>query len=82
MDANQLLDDVAGLLELYRPAGPGTYVLYAENGKIRFGLHSLFWKCGYIIATLTSRDVNEGPGVHKWHRIEDKIRIFMKQGVL
>ena len=82
MDANQLIEEVGRTLESNRLAAPGTYLLFVENGEIRLGLSSLFWKSGYQIAVLRSADVNEGPTPRTWARIEANIRILKKQGVL
>ena len=82
MTTNQLLEQITILLEMHKPVMSGMYVLFVENEDVRFGLRSLFGKGGCVIATLSSWDVNAGLTSKMWQRIEDRIRIFKRQGVL
>lgn len=82
MDPELALNDIEKLLATRRPATPGIYTLrildksiVLERGHQAAGIDG-------ILASLTSRDINEGITSQTWNRIRDRYAIFHKRGLI
>ncbi len=76
------LVEVEELLDILQPASPGMYLLYAYKEDINCCHCNLAPKDAVPIARIRSDDINDGFTTRMWERIEAKIRIYLKQGVL
>lgn len=76
------LVEVEQLLNTLRPAASGMYNLHAYLGDLNCCKCELAPKDACTIAKINSNDVNEGLTPDMWTRIEARIRIYLKQGVL
>lgn len=82
MNPEELLEQVADLLEAARPASSGIYSLFIADGKIRLGKGIYSRTFGYPLARFDSRDINEGISGPRWNRIAASIRRLKKEGIL
>lgn len=76
------LVNVADLLKSLRPASPGMYNLHAYHHNLNCCHCDLAPKDASGIAKINSTDINDGLTNEMWTRIDARIRIYLKQGVL
>jgi len=82
MNPEQALTEVEKILDAARPARTGVYTLrivdkkmVLERGHQAVGLDG-------VLASLTSRDINEGLTPAAWNRIRNRYAIFHKRGLI
>lgn len=73
---------VVRLIETVIPADRGTYCLYVEAHELHLCRAQLVPKDSPKIAIISSLDINTGLPKNLWDRIDARIRIFIKQGIL
>lgn len=76
------LTTVQKLIDKMRPVDAGVYCLYAETQDIHIARCKLVPKDAPVIARLTTVEINVGIDTRIWSRIDARIRILTKQGVL
>ena len=76
------MSKVTDVLEIYKPAQSGLYVLFVKNKKIGLCRKYLAEESQLKIAILSSRDINEGCTATTWERILGQIAKLMKQRII
>lgn len=76
------LTTVADLMNEIRPAKKGMWCLFVQYHTLDICLCQFVPKDSAIIARINSADINDGLSREMWDRIEARIRIYIKQGVL
>ena len=82
MNPAKKLQEVADLLDRVRPTDPGLYAIYIQDHKICFSRDTGHTDKLPTLARLNSIDVNQGLMPKQWQRIQDRIAIFHKRGIL
>lgn len=82
MNPEQALTDIAKVIDNARPATPGLYRLLIVNKQITLHNKPLIPDCDGLLASLTSRDINDGPSARMWNQIHDRFAKFQKRGLI
>lgn len=73
---------VVKLIDAIRPADAGTYCLYAEHHELHICRTNLVPKDSPVVYQISTLDINTGLSTFQWNRIDARIRIFIKEGIL
>lgn len=76
------LETVARLMSDLRPAGGGTYKLYAINRSLVLITKQDPPRLGTLIDTFISTDINDGLTSERWNNLQAKILTLIQKGLL
>lgn len=76
------LETAARLMAELRPAGGGTYKLYAVNRQLSLIAKQDPPRLGVLVDTFNSQDINQGLTCDRWNELQTKILTLIQKGKL